>query len=169
MSGLVLVFDVRIAPIPIAMYFAPMTIALASDHAGYKFKQLIKNHLSARGIDFFDFGTNSEAPCDYPDFVIPAAKALRDGLADRAIVLGGSGNGEAIAANRINGVRCCLCWTVELAELARKHNNSNALSLGQRVIPEDQVIKIVDTWLDTPFEGGRHIPRLAKIEELSSK
>ena len=101
------------------------------------------------------------------DFVIPAAKALRDGQVERAILLGGSGNGEAIAANRIKGVRCCLCLTVELAKLARMHNDSNAISLGQRIVQEDQLIAILKAWLETPFEGGRHIPRLEKIESLS--
>ena len=99
--------------------------------------------------------------------MIPAAKALRDGQVERAILLGGSGNGEAIAANRIQGVRCCLCLTVELAKLARMHNDSNAISLGQRIIRQDQLIEIVEAWLGTPFEGGRHIPRIEKIESLS--
>ena len=93
-----------------------MRIAIASDHAGFHYKELVKNYLLTKGLDVIDFGTASEAPCDYPDFVIPAAKALRDGQVERAILLGGSGNGEAIAANRIKGVRCCLCLTVELAK-----------------------------------------------------
>lgn len=144
-----------------------MKIAIASDHAGFHYKELIKKYLLTRGLDVIDFGTASEAPCDYPDFVIPAAKALRDGQVERAILLGGSGNGEAIAANRIKGVRCCLCLTVELAKLARMHNDSNAISLGQRIIREDQLIEIVKAWLETSFEGGRHIPRIEKIELLS--
>ena len=144
-----------------------MKIAIASDHAGFHYKELIKKYLLTRGLDVIDFGTASEAPCDYPDFVIPAAKALRDGQVERAILLGGSGNGEAIAANRIKGVRCCLCLTVELAKLARMHNDSNAISLGQRIIREDQLIEIVKAWLETSFEGGRHIPRIEKIESLS--
>ena len=144
-----------------------MKIAIASDHAGYRYKELVKRYLISKGLEVSDFGTDTEAPCDYPDFVIPAAKALRDGHVERAILLGGSGNGEAIAANRIQGVRCCLCLTVELAKLARMHNDSNAISLGQRIICQDQLIEIVEAWLGTPFEGGRHIPRIEKIESLS--
>ena len=144
-----------------------MKIAIASDHAGYRYKELVKRYLISKGLEVSDFGTDTEAPCDYPDFVIPAAKALRDGHVERAILLGGSGNGEAIAANRIQGVRCCLCLTVELAKLARMHNDSNAISLGQRIIRQDQLIEIVEAWLGTPFEGGRHIPRIEKIESLS--
>ncbi len=144
-----------------------MKIAIASDHAGFHYKELVKSYLISKGVEVSDFGTGSEAQCDYPDFVIPAAKALRDGQVERAILLGGSGNGEAIAANRIKGVRCCLCLTVELAKLARMHNDSNAISLGQRIIHEDQLINIVKAWLETPFEGGRHIPRIEKIESLS--
>ena len=144
-----------------------MKIAIASDHAGYRYKELIKRYLISKGLEVSDFGTGTEAPCDYPDFVIPAAKALRDGQVERAILLGGSGNGEAIAANRIKGVRCCLCLTVELAKLARMHNDSNAISMGQRIVCEDQLIEILKAWLETPFEGGRHVPRLEKIESLS--
>ena len=144
-----------------------MKIAIASDHAGYRYKELVKRYLISKGLEVSDFGTDTEAPCDYPDFVIPAAKALRDGHVERAILLGGSGNGEAIAANRIQGVRCCLCLTVELAKLARMHNDSNAISLAQRIIRQDQLIEIVEAWLGTPFEGGRHIPRIEKIESLS--
>ena len=144
-----------------------MKIAIASDHAGYRYKELVKRYLISKGLEVSDFGTDTEAPCDYPDFVIPAAKALRDGHVERAILLGGSGNGEAIAANRIQGVRCCLCLTVELAKLARMHNDSNAISLGQPIISQDQLLEIVEAWLGTPFEGGRHIPRIEKIESLS--
>ena len=144
-----------------------MKIAIASDHAGYRYKELVKRYLISKGLEVSDFGTGSEDPCDYPDFVIPAAKALRDGHVERAILLGGSGNGEAIAANRIKGVRCCLCLTVELAKLARMHSDSNAISLGQRIIRQDQLIEIVEAWLGTPFEGGRHIPRIEKIESLT--
>lgn len=146
-----------------------MKIAIGSDHAGFKYKELIKCHLTSKGIEVQDFGTDSEAACDYPDFVIPAAKAVRENKADRAVVLGGSGNGEAIAANRIDGVRCCLCWNIELAKLARMHNDSNVISIGQRVTPEDQVLEIIDVWLETPFEGGRHIARLEKIETQSNE
>ena len=144
-----------------------MRIALASDHAGFRYKEIIKSYLLLIKMEVTDFGAVSEQPCDYPDFVIPAARAVRNKQVDRAIILGGSGNGEAIAANRIKTVRCCVCWSVEAAELARKHNDSNILSLGQRLIPEEQLLKIVKTWLETAFEGGRHIARIQKIETLS--
>jgi len=140
------------------------TIAIGSDHAGLKYKELIKAHLEAKGLRVRDYGTHSEASCDYPDFVFPVAKGVRDGLYDRGIVLGGSGNGEAMACNRIKGVRACVSWNQESAELGRKHNNANVLSLGQRMIVESEVLKIVDTWLATPFEGGRHIPRIEKLD-----
>ncbi|MEZ0392238.1 MAG: ribose 5-phosphate isomerase B [Pseudobdellovibrionaceae bacterium] len=142
-----------------------MKIAVGSDHAGFKYKEMIRAYLYSRGIEVVDFGTSSEEPCDYPDFIFPVAKAVRDKTVDRGIVLGGSGNGEAIAANRIKGVRACVCWNLESAELARRHNDSNVLSLGQRMIPEGELVKIVQIWLETSFEGGRHTLRLEKIEQ----
>lgn len=141
-----------------------MKIAIASDHAGFKYKELVKKYLSSKKIEFEDFGTNDEQLCDYPDFIAPAARALQERKVDRLIVLGGSGNGEAIVANRFRGVRCCLCLNVEMARLARMHNDSNAISIGQRLISEDQLLTIVDTWIDTNFEGGRHVLRIEKID-----
>jgi ribose 5-phosphate isomerase B len=141
-----------------------MTIAIGSDHAGYKYKEAIKAWLLAQGHTVRDFGTDSEAPCDFPDFVRPVALAVAAGEVERGIVLGGSGNGEAIVANRIPSVRCGLCWTEQLAIWNRSHNDGNCLSIGQRTIPEDLAIRIVDTWLKTPFEGGRHIARIRKID-----
>jgi ribose 5-phosphate isomerase B len=111
-----------------------------------------------------DFGTDSENPVDYPDFVHPAAAAVARGECERGIVLGGSGNGEAIAANRHRGVRCALCWNIESARLGRQHNDANMISLGQRMIDEATALAIVQTWLETPFEGGRHEERIRKIE-----
>ncbi|MGH7835688.1 MAG: ribose 5-phosphate isomerase B [Candidatus Binatia bacterium] len=141
-----------------------MRIALASDHAGYRYKTILLEFLSGRGLEPVDFGTNSEEPVDYPDFIRPAAEAVARGLCDRGIVLGGSGNGEAMAANRVRGVRCALCWSEEAARLARLHNDANVISLGQRLLTEEQVYRIVHTWLSTEFEGGRHIQRLAKLD-----
>ena len=141
-----------------------MKIAIASDHAGYKYKQRIKLHLAAAGYEVCDFGTDSEESCDYPDFIRPAALAVADGRCDRAIVLGGSGNGEAITANRIAGIRATVCWDIESAHFARSHNDSNVLSLGQRMIDGDMLLQIVDTWLTTAFEGGRHKRRIDKID-----
>jgi ribose 5-phosphate isomerase B len=141
-----------------------MRVALASDHAGFRYKQLLKGALAARGHEVVDFGTHSEDAVDYPVFVRPAAEAVARGECDRAIVLGGSGNGEAIVANRIPGVRCTIGWSVEAARLGRSHNDSNVLSLGQRFLPEDQLAAVLDAWLTTPFDGGRHQRRIALID-----
>jgi len=142
-----------------------MKIALASDHAGFDYKEKIKEHLTRAGHEVRDFGTNSSQSVDYPDFIRPAARAVATGECERGIVLGGSGNGEAMAANRFRGVRCALCWNVESARMARLHNEANMISLGQRMIPLETALAIVDTWLNTPFEGGRHLPRLRKLDE----
>jgi len=139
-------------------------IALASDHAGYQHKERIAALLRELGHDVHDFGTSSTEPVDYPDFIRPAAEAVASGEADRGIVLGGSGNGEAIVANKVRGVRCALCWSVESAKLSREHNDANVLSLGERLVPLDTALAIVRAWLATPFEGGRHARRVALIE-----
>jgi ribose 5-phosphate isomerase B len=139
-------------------------IAVASDHAGFAYKQRIAERLRAAGHEVLDFGTHSEEPVDYPAFIRPAAEALARGACDRAIVLGGSGNGEAMVANRVRGVRCALCWSEESARLARQHNDANALSLGQRLIPEALAHRLVEIWLETAFEGGRHARRIAAID-----
>jgi ribose 5-phosphate isomerase B len=140
------------------------TIGVGSDHAGFKYKEMLKALLLSEGHTLRDFGTDSEAPCDYPDFVRPVAEAVARGEVERGIVIGGSGNGEAIVANRVRGVRCGLCWTEQLAVWNRAHNDGNCLSLGQRTISEDEAVKIVHTWLTTDFEGGRHIARIRKID-----
>ena len=142
-----------------------MRIALASDHAGFRYKTAIAKRLTELGHDVKDFGTDSEAPVDYPDFIRPAAEAVAAGKCERGIVLGGSGNGEAIAANRVKGVRCALCWNEETARLGRLHNNANAISIGERLVSKADAIAIVNTWLTTPFEGGRHIRRIQKLDE----
>lgn len=139
-------------------------IAVGSDHAGFAYKEAIKRMLTAEGHSVRDFGTHSEESCDYPDFCRPVAQAVADGACDRGIVLGGSGNGEAMVANRIRGIRCGLCWTEQVAVWNRAHNDANVLSLGQRTISEETALAIVRTWLATPFEGGRHIPRIQKID-----
>jgi ribose 5-phosphate isomerase B len=139
-------------------------ISLASDHAGFRYKTLIAAHLRGLGHEVVDFGTTSEDPVDYPDFIRPAAAAVARGECERGIVLGGSGNGEAMAANRFRGVRCAVTWSVEAARLARAHNDANMISLGQRLIREDEVLAIVDVWLSTVFEGGRHVARIAKLD-----
>ena len=133
-----------------------MRIALGCDHAGFRYKEEIKRYLADRGHQVRDFGTHSEESVDYPRFVRPAAEAVARGECDRAVVLGGSGNGEAIAANRVRGVRCILAWNEESARLGRAHNDANALSLGQRLLPLATALEVVRIWLDTPFEGGCH-------------
>ena len=142
-----------------------MRLALGSDHAGFRYKEAIKRMLLADGHAVRDFGTDSEAPCDYPDFVRPVAEAVSRGEYDRGIVLGGSGNGEAMVANRVRGVRCGLCWSEQVAAWNRSHNDANMLSLGQRTISESDALAIVRTWLVTPFDGGRHVARIRKIDD----
>ncbi|KAF0094684.1 MAG: sugar-phosphate isomerase RpiB/LacA/LacB family [Puniceicoccaceae bacterium 5H] len=146
-----------------------MKIALGTDHAGYRFKEIVKAHLEGRGIEVLDFGTHSEDSVDYADFVVPAAEAVVQGKADYGIVFGGSGNGEAIAANKVKGVRCGVCWNVESARLTKLHNNANVIALGGRMMPPEIVPQIVDTWLDTAFEGGRHIKRLEKVHAVEAR
>ena len=141
-----------------------MKIALGTDHAGYRHKEKVKELLGSLGHEVVDFGTFSEDAVDYPKFIRPAAEAVARGECDRAIVFGGSGNGEAIAANKVRGVRCALCWSEESARLSRQHNDANVLSLGQRLVPEDLALRIVRVWLTTEFEGGRHANRIAQLE-----
>jgi len=140
------------------------TIAIGSDHAGFAYKEAIKTMLLAAGHTVRDFGTNSDAACDYPDFIRPVAEAVARGEFERGIVLGGSGNGEAIVANRVRGIRCGVCWNEQLAIWNRAHNDGNVLSIGQRTVSEPEALQIVRTWLATEFEGGRHLIRIRKID-----
>ena len=142
-----------------------MKIAIGSDHAGFRYKQEIIAHLRAAGHQVADFGTDSPEPVDYPVFIRPVAEAVAAGDCERGIVLGGSGNGEAMAANRVRGVRCGLCWNAESARLTRLHNDANVLSLGERMMDLATALEIVDLFLATAFEGGRH---LARIQQLDS-
>jgi ribose 5-phosphate isomerase B len=144
-----------------------MRIGVASDHAGYRDKTLVAEHLRALGHDVRDFGAWSEAPVDYPDVIRPLALAVAAGDCERGVIFGGSGNGEAMTANRVPRVRCAVAWNVESARLARAHNDANVVSIGQRLVEPDQVIPIVDTWLSTPFEGGRHLRRIEKLDRPS--
>jgi len=141
-----------------------MKISLGTDHAGFRYKEKVKELLASLGHEVKDFGTWSEEPVDYPLFIRPAAQAVANGECDRGIVFGGSGNGEAMAANKVRGVRCALCWNEESAKLSRLHNDANVLSLGERMIPEELALEIVRIWLTTPFEGGRHAKRIAQLE-----
>ena len=146
-----------------------MKIALASDHAGYRYKEVIKAFLVEGSYEVVDFGTDSEEAVDYPTYVRSAAEAVARGDCERGLVLGGSGNGEAMVANRVPGVRCALCWNRESAELGRRHNDANVISIGQRMVSIETAIDVVKTWLETPFEGGRHQGRIDLIDSARSR
>ncbi|HZV94714.1 MAG TPA: ribose 5-phosphate isomerase B [Candidatus Nitrosocosmicus sp.] len=141
-----------------------MKIAIGSDHAGFRYKEILKTALVARGHEVRDFGTDSSTPVDYPTFIRPVAEAVARGEHERGIVLGGSGNGEAIVANRLSGIRCAVGWNVESVRLGRAHNDSNVLSLGERFVAESDLMAMLDTWLHTPFDGGRHQRRIEMID-----
>lgn len=138
-------------------------LALASDHAGFDLKKTVKEYLSEKGYEIEDFGTFSEASCDYPDFAHPAAEAVESGKCDFGIAMCGSGNGIQITLNKHQGIRAALCWLPELATLARKHNDANFLVLPARFISKEEAFKIIDAYLASSFEGGRHALRVKKI------
>ena len=142
-----------------------MKIAIASDHAGFSYKEQIKTVLIEQGHEVRDFGTHSAESCDYPDFIRPAAEAVSGGEFERGIVLGDSGNGEAMVANKVAGIRCALCWDLRSARLSREHNDANMLSIGERMMSIHAALEIVDLWLKTPFAGERHKRRIDKIEK----
>jgi len=143
-----------------------LRIALASDHAGFGLKSALVGHLSAEGHDVLDVGTHSADPVDYPAFCADAGRAVAEGRADVGIVMGGSGQGEAISANKVHGIRAALCLDEYTARLARQHNDANVLSLGGRIVAEAFAISIVNVFLSTAFEGGRHQPRLDQIAAI---
>ena len=143
-----------------------MKISLGSDHAGFRLKERVKALLNELGHEVNDVGTTSEEPVDYPLFIRPAAELVARGKCDRGIVFGGSGNGEAMVANKVQGVRCELCWSLESARLSRQHNDANVLSLGERLIPQDLALEIVRIWLTTDFEGGRHVRRVEMLNAM---
>lgn len=140
-----------------------MKISLGSDHAGFEYKQAIAEMLRMQGHEVIDCGTHSADSTDYPLWCIPAAEKVARGEADKGIVFGGSGNGEAIAANKVKGIRCAIAWSDDTARLGSEHNNANVLSIGERMVSLETAKRLVDIWLSTPFEGGRHLKR---IEEL---
>jgi ribose 5-phosphate isomerase B len=144
-------------------------ITLASDHAGFRLKSFLVQHLGEAGHDVSDLGTDSEAPVDYPPFCAAAARAVVGGEADVGIVLGGSGQGEAIAANKVHGARAALCHDELTARLARQHNDANILSLGGRLVTETVATAILEVFLTTPFEGGRHVPRLEQLRSIEEE
>jgi ribose 5-phosphate isomerase B len=139
---------------------------MGCDHAGYPLKEALKVFLSEEGHEVEDFGTDSEETVDYPAFCAAAARAVVDGRADRGIVLGGSGQGEQLAANKVRGTRAALCNDLYLAELSRRHNDANVLAMGGRIVAVALAKEIVRLWLSTPFEGGRHVRRLEQIAEI---
>ncbi len=140
-----------------------MRVALGGDHAGVILKAEVARLLLELGHEVRDLGTNTVEPVDYPDFCIPVAELVSRGEVDRGIIFGGTGNGEAISANKVLGIRCAVCHDVTTARLARSHNDANMLSLGARIVGLEVAKEIVRTWLTTPFEGGRHVPRIEKI------
>lgn len=140
-------------------------IALGTDHAGYRLKEAIKEFLLKEGYELVDLGTFSEEAVDYTDYVIPAAEAVVAGQADCGIVFGGSGNGEAMAANKVKGIRCALCWNEKSAVLAKEHNNANVIALGGRMVSEEEAIKLVAAWQGANFENGRHLKRIQKLAD----
>ena len=137
-------------------------IAIASDHAGFEYKEIIKKHLEGK-FEVEDFGTFSLDSVDYPDFVHPAADSIEQGRNELGILICGSGEGVSITANKHQNIRCALCWLPELASLARQHNNANMIALPARFIASQLATDIVDTFLNTAFEGGRHQNRVDKI------
>ena len=143
-----------------------MRIALGCDHAGFALKEELKVFLRSQGHEVTDHGTDSERPVDYPAFCAAAARSVVAGDADRAILLGGSGQGEQIAANKVDGVRAALCHDVYLARLSLEHNDANVLTMGGRVVAAAYAKEIVTVWLATPFEGGRHVPRVEQLAAI---
>ncbi|MDY2960538.1 MAG: ribose 5-phosphate isomerase B [Hornefia sp.] len=143
-----------------------MIIAIAGDHGGFALKQKIREHLVQKGIKVVDLGTDSEESVDYPQFGRACAVAVASGKAERGIVVCGTGIGISIAANKVPGIRCALCTSVEMAELARKHNDANILAMGGRITSTEDAVKITDAWLDTEFEGGRHKRRVDMLDSM---
>jgi ribose 5-phosphate isomerase B len=146
-----------------------MRIAVAADHAGYRLKTVVAAHLADTGHEVVDMGTDSEESVDYPPFCAAAGRAVVDGLADFGIVIGGSGQGEQIAANKVNGVRAALCHDEFTARMARMHNNANVLAFGARVLADAYALMVVDLFLGTEFEGGRHQPRIDQLAAIEQQ
>ena len=140
-----------------------MKFALGGDHAGYEYKKEIANLLEKQGFEVHDFGPFSSESCDYPDYVHPVAKAIEGNVCDLGIIICGSGNGVAMTVNKHQGIRCAIAWEVELAQLARSHNNANVISIPARYVTLDTAKEIVTTFVSSNFEGGRHQNRVSKI------
>ena len=143
-----------------------MIVAMGSDHAGYRLKLDLGEFLKEEGHEIQDLGTHSEEPVDYPPFCAKVGHAVASGSVDRGIVLGGSGQGEQIAANKVDGVRAALCNDLYTARMSRRHNDANVLAIGARIVAAPLAREILQLWLETPFEGGRHVPRLEQIAAI---
>ncbi len=143
-----------------------MKIAMAADHGGFALKESIKAHLESKGYEVLDLGTHSEDPVDYPLYGKACAEIVASGNADKGIVCCGTGIGISIAANKVKGIRCGLCTNVRMAELTAQHNDANMIALGGRIIDTETALEIVDKWLETPFAGGHHIPRVNMLNEM---
>ena len=146
-----------------------MKIAIGSDHGGYELKKIIMQYLNDKGIEYIDYGTNSNESVDYPEFGEKVAEAVKSEECDRGIVCCGTGIGISISANKVPGIRCALCSDCYSARMSREHNNANILALGARVLGRDLALQIVDTWLETEFQGGRHERRVNKISDIENK
>ena len=146
-----------------------MKIALACDHGGLNLKNAVIEYLKENGYDFVDYGTNSTDSCDYPDFALPAAEAVAEKKCDRGIIICSTGIGVSIVANKVPGVRCAHCHDSYCAEFTRRHNDANVLAMGEKVVGTGYALKIVETFLNTQFEGGRHQRRVDKIKEKKKK
>lgn len=144
-----------------------MLIAIASDHGGFELKEKVKEHLRERNVKFVDLGTNSAESVDYPVYGKACAEAVASGKAERGIVICGTGIGISMAANKVKGIRCGLCTSVEMARLTRQHNNANMLAMGGRILETDTAFAIVDAFIDTQFEGGRHKRRTDMLDEMA--
>lgn len=143
-----------------------MKIAVASDHGGYTLKEAVKEHLVKKGYEILDLGTDSEASVDYPAYGRACGEAVAEGKADLGVVVCGTGIGISMAANKVKGIRCGLCTSVEMARLTKQHNNANILALGGRTTETGLALEIVDTWLTTEFEGGRHQRRVDMLDQM---
>ena len=144
-------------------------IAIGSDHGGFELKEKLMEHLSERGLEYKDFGTYSSASCDYPVYAKAVANAVASGECDRGIIICGTGIGVSITANKVRGIRAALCGDCFSAEMTRKHNDANVLALGARVVGPGLALKIVDTFLENEFEGGRHARRVALLSEIENR
>ncbi len=144
-------------------------IAIGTDHAGFELKEVVKIYLESKGFLVVDYGTDSVVPVDYPDYIYPVAESVANGENDLGIVFGGSGNGEAIIANKVRGIRCGVCWNKESARLTKEHNNANVIAIGGRMVSIEDGIEIIDSWLNAEFQGGRHKNRIEKIKKMETR